>query len=460
MAPMVAAAMISAGASVAGSMLGSRNAPVTGEIRKHMPRYLDMNSRFFNQQQGFSWRKAQTNAGIAGRYNSFYQGLMNANSASAARQSNANSFSAARQSNINFDYYGAQLFRRRAHVAAQTENRNWSRFGAPLARNQARVAGEIRNRDWGQFDKPLFRDQAFTASQVQNDQWGQFGKPLFQDQQRTIAQSELSNLQATSVGRGQAERAYLDAKFPGASTWDLLGSGGGAGAGAGAIPGAPGMPAPSPGSVSGRGVAGVDPRMVDAAALQAQSELKGQYQSELVAQAAAQETQAAIVKAQMKNQMGIAATNSIAGIIQAAVSSNESPSKIGKTIAETKKAMAEVPGAEAISNIKSAGGLVNEAGSAIRGATEYAKDGLVPDLTDAASKLGSKASDWTAKNGPHILRAMEHNYNMLQQQAAEMSHRLQIGLERLFNKHGSKSVRPVKRPVKSGRSPNVIYINK
>lgn len=423
MGPVIAAALISAGASVAGSMIGSRNAPATGEIRRHMPRYLDMNNRFFNQQQGFSWRKADTNAGIAGRYNSFYQDL-----------ANKNSFSAARQNNMN-----------------------WSQWGAPLARNQARVAGEIQNRNWGQFDKPLFRDQAFTASQVQNEQWGQFGKSLFQDQQRTIAQSELSNLQATSVGRGQAERAYLDAKFPGASTWDLLGSGGGAGAGAGAIPGAPGMPAPSPGSVSGRGVAGVDPRMVDAAALQAQSELKGQYQSELVAQAAAQETQAAIVKAQLQNQAGIATTNSIAGVIQAAIASNQSPSKIAQTIAQTKKTMAEVPGAEATSNIKSVGGLVNEAGAAVRGATEYAKSDLIPDLTDAASKLGSKASDWTAKNGPHILREMQRNYHMLQQQAAEMSHRLKVGLDQLFQKHGSKSVRPVQR---KPFEPLVIRINK
>ena len=422
MAPIIAASLIAGGAGIAGSLIGSRNAPETGEIRRHMPRYLDMNARFFRQQQDFSWQKAANNAGISGRWNHFYQDL-----------SNKNSFSAARQN-----------------------NQNWHQWGAPLARNQARVAGEIQNRNWGQFDKPLFRDQAFTASQVQNEQWGQFGKPLFQDQQRAIAQSELSNLQATSVGRGQAERAYLDAKFPGASTWDLLGSGGGAGTGAGAIPGAPGMPAPSPGSVSGRGVAGVDPRMVDAAALQAQSELKGQYQSELVAQAAAQETQAAIVKAQMKNQMGIAATNSIAGVIQAAIASEQSPKKIAGIIAQTKKTMAEVPGAEATSNIKSAGGLVNEAGAAIRGVTEYAKGDLIPDLTDAASKLGSKASDWTAKNGPHILREMEHNYNMLQQQASEMSHRLKVGLEALFQKHGSKSIRPVRTPKK----PNIIYINK
>lgn len=419
MAPLIAAALISGGASVVGSMIGSRNAPESGEIRQHMPRYLDMNSQFFHQNQDFATQKAANNASISGRWNKFYQDLMNKNSLSAARQ----------------------------------QNMNWSRYGAPLFKNQSRVAAATQNRDWGQYGKALFRDQAFTAARTANEQWGQFGKPLFQDQQRTIAQSELSNLQATSVGRGEAERAYLDAKFPGASTWDLLGSGGGAGGGPGAIPGAPGMPAPSPGSVSGRGVAGVDPRMVDAAALQAQSDLKGQMQSEMVAQAAAQETQAEIVKAQLKNQMGIAATSSIAGVIQAALASRESPSKIAKTVAETKKAMAQVPGLEATSNIKSVGGLVNEAGSAVRGATDYAKGDLVPDLKDAASKLGSKASDWTAENGPHILRAMEHNYDMLQQQAAEMSDRIKKGLNQLFKKHGSKSVRPsIKRPT--------IYITK
>ena len=416
MGPIIAAALISAGAGVAGSMIGSRNAPESGEIRRHMPRYLDMNAKFFRQQQDFSWQKASNNAGIAGRWNKFYQDLANANSLSASRQ----------------------------------QNMNWSRYGAPLFKNQSRVAAETQNRDWGQYGKSLFRDQAFTASRTANEQWGQFGKPLFQDQQRTIAQSELSNLQATSVGRGEAERAYLDAKFPGASTWDLLGSGGGAGGGPGAIPGAPGMPAPSPGSVSGRGVAGVDPRMVDAAALQAQSDLKGQYQSELVAQAAAQETQAAIVKAQMKNQMAIATQGSIAGIVQAAIASNESPKKIGKITAETKRAMAETEniqaakqGIEATSTLKSVGGLVNEAGDAIG-------SGI-----DTAKKYGSEAMKWTEENAPRILEDMKQQYYQLQQRAAEMGAHINKGLNDLFRKHGSKSVRPMKKP---GIQPRTIYI--
>lgn len=416
MAPIIAAALISAGAGVAGSMIGSRNAPESGEIRRHMPRYLDMNAKFFRQQQDFSWQKAANNAGISGRWNKFYQDLSNANSLSASRQ----------------------------------QNMNWSRYGAPLFKNQSRVAAETQNRDWGQYGKNLFRDQAFTASRTANEQWGQFGKSLFQDQQRTIAQSELSNLQATSVGRGQAERAYLDAKFPGASTWDLLGTGGGAGGGPGAIPGAPGMPAPSPGSVSGRGVAGVDPRMVDAAALRAQGELKGQYQSELVAQAAAQETQAAIVKAQMKNQMAIATQGSIAGIVQAAIASNESPKKIGKITAETKRAMAETEniqaakqGIEATSTLKSAGGLVNEAGDAIGAGI------------DTAKKYGSEAMKWTEENAPRILEDMKQQYYELQQRAAEMGAHINKGLNDLFRKHGSKSVRPMKKP---GIQPRTIYI--
>lgn len=418
MGPLIAAALISGGASVVGSMIGSRNAPESGEIRQHMPRYLDMNSQFFQQNQDFATQKAANNASIAGRWNRFYQDLMNKNSYSVARQ----------------------------------QNMNWSRYGKPLFKNQSRVAAETQNRDWGQYGKALFRDQAFTASRTANEQWGQFGKPLFQDQQRTIAQSELSNLQATSVGRGQAEREYLDAKFPGASTWDLLGSGGGAGGGPGAIPGVPGMPAPSPGSVSGRGVAGVDPRMVDAAALRAQGELKGQYQSELVAQAAAQETQAAIVKAQMKNQMAIATQGSIAGIVQAAISANESPSKIGKMTAEAKKAMAETEniqaakqGIEATSTLKSAGGLVNEAGDAIG-------SGI-----DAVKKYGSEAMKWTEENAPRILEDMKQEYYHLQQRAAEMGAHINKGLNDLFRKHGSKSVRPKKQ---LSVQPRVIHINK
>lgn len=419
MAPIIAASLIAGGAGIAGSLIGSRNAPETGEIRRHMPRYLDMNQKFFRQNQDFAWQKAGNQAGIAGRWNKFYQDLSNANSLSAARQ----------------------------------QNMNWTRYGAPLFKNQSRVAAETQNRDWGQYGKNLFRDQAFTASRTANEQWGQFGKSLFQDQQRTIAQSELSNLQATSVGRGEAERAYLDAKFPGASTWDLLGTAGGGGGGPGAIPGAPGMPAPSPGSVSGRGVAGVDPRMIDAAALQAQSDLKGQMQSEMVAQAAAQETQAEIVKAQMRNQMGIAATNSIAGVVQAALASKQNPSKIAKTVAETKKAMAETEnvkaakqGIEATSTLKSAGGLVNEAGDAIGAGI------------DAAKKYGSEALEWTEENAPRILEEMKQQYFELQQRASEMGQHINKGLNDLFHKHGSKSVRPmVKKP---GFQPLIIRINK
>ena len=135
----------------------------------------------------------------------------------------------------------------------------------------------------------------------------QFG----QDTRHQNLQREWQWQQNNAAQEGAAFRARMGAQYPGASTWDLLSGGSASSAGPGAVPGLPGMGAPSMGTSR----SGPDPS-VALAKVQADS------------QAMQTIAQAKIAGAQMRVQEGIAKRNALISFMNTAIEGARTPSEI------------------------------------------------------------------------------------------------------------------------------------
>ncbi len=182
-------------------------------------------------------------------------------------------------------------------------NRQDQQFASRDAANQL----SIRQRDqpaWNELDRQHSIYQQQTAQQMQADQW---------QWQQSHAQQE-----------GDAYRARMQAMYPGASTWDLLGSSGASqGTGPGSLPGLPGAPAPSAGTLR----SGPDPAIA-AAKLQSSNSLM---------QTA---VNAKLQEAQLRMQDSIAKRNAEIQFLNTAISGATGAADIFARTAAAKQALA------------------------------------------------------------------------------------------------------------------------
>ena len=140
-----------------------------------------------------------------------------------------------------------------------------------------------------------------------------------------MAQNQWQFAQNNAAQEGAAYRARMNALFPGASTWDLLGSSGASGGtGPGALPGAPGVPTPSAGTLK----SGPDPAIF-AARMQANSQMQ------------ANALQANLQSQQMRLQDSIARRNAMIQFMNTAIAGAKTPSEIEKNTAAASQSLAQ-----------------------------------------------------------------------------------------------------------------------
>ncbi len=210
-------------------------------------------------------------------------------------------------------------------------------------RNEIKVKPYVMSKNWGEGQKWLAQrdffnrqDQIFTsrdaASQLsirQRDQaaWLGLGRQEQQFNQNTsqqLAEQQWQWQQSHAQQEGDAYRARMQAMYPGASTWDLLGSSGASqGTGPGSLPGLPGAPAPSAGTLR----AGPDPTIA-AAKLQSSNSLM---------QTA---VNAKLQESQMKLQDAISRRNAEVQFLNTAISGATGAADIMQRAAAAKQALA------------------------------------------------------------------------------------------------------------------------
>ncbi len=216
-------------------------------------------------------------------------------------------------------------------------------------RNELKIKPYVMSKNWSEGQKWLaqrdffnLQDQTFTsrdaASQLsirQRDQsaWNELGRQQQTYEQQTsqqLAESQWQWQQSHAQQEGDVYRARMQAMYPGASTWDLLGSSGASqGTGPGSLPGLPGAPAPSAGTLR----AGPDPTIA-AAKLQSSNSLM---------QTA---VNAKLQEAQMKLQDSIAKRNAEVQFLNTAISGATGAADIMSRAAAAKQALAttaEIP---------------------------------------------------------------------------------------------------------------------
>ncbi len=210
-------------------------------------------------------------------------------------------------------------------------------------RNEIKIKPYVMSKNWGEGQKWLAQrdffnrqDQIFTsrdaASQLsirQRDQaaWLGLGRQEQQFNQATsqqLAEQQWQWQQSHAQQEGDAYRARMQAMYPGASTWDLLGSSGASqGTGPGSLPGLPGAPAPSAGTLR----AGPDPTIA-AAKLQSSNSLM---------QTA---VNAKLQESQMKLQDAISRRNAEVQFLNTAISGATGAADILQRAAAAKQALA------------------------------------------------------------------------------------------------------------------------
>ena len=140
-----------------------------------------------------------------------------------------------------------------------------------------------------------------------------------------LAQNQWQFAQQNAAQEGAAYRSRMQALFPGASTWDLLGSSGASGGtGPGALPGAPGVPTPSAGTLK----SGPDPAIF-AARMQANSQMQSNA------------LQANLQSQQMRLQDSIAKRNAVLQFMNTAIAGAKTPSEIEKNAAAASQSLAQ-----------------------------------------------------------------------------------------------------------------------
>ncbi len=210
-------------------------------------------------------------------------------------------------------------------------------------RNELLIKPYVMSKNWSEGQKWLAQrdyfnrqDQTFAsrdaASQLsirQRDQaaWNELGRQQQTYEQQTSQNLALQNWrwQTSHAGEeGDAYRARMQSMFPGASTWDLLGSSGASqGTGPGSLPGLPGAPAPSAGTLR----AGPDPSIA-AAKLQSSNSLM---------QTA---VNAKLQEAQMKLQDSISRRNAEVQFLNTAIAGATGAADIMQRVAAAKQALA------------------------------------------------------------------------------------------------------------------------
>ncbi len=216
-------------------------------------------------------------------------------------------------------------------------------------RNEIKVKPYVMSKHWGEGQKWLAQrdffnrqDQTFTSRDAANqlsirqrDQagWLGLGRQEQQFNQQTsqqLAENQWQWQQAHAQQEGDAYRARMQAMYPGASTWDLLGSSGAsAGTGPGSLPGIPGAPPPSAGTMR----SGPDPTIA-AAKLQSSN--------------AAMQTavNAKLQQSQMQLQDAISRRNAEVQFLNTAISGATGAADIMSRAAAAKQALAttaEIP---------------------------------------------------------------------------------------------------------------------
>ncbi len=216
-------------------------------------------------------------------------------------------------------------------------------------RNELRIKPYVMSKHWSEGQKWLAQrdffnqqDQTFTsrdaANQLSIRQRDQQGWLDLSRQEQTFNQATSQQLaeqqwqwqQSHAQQEGDAYRARMQAMYPGASTWDLLGSSGASqGTGPGSLPGLPGAPAPSAGTLR----AGPDPTIA-AAKLQSSNSLM---------QTA---VNAKLQEAQLKLQDSISRRNAEVQFLNTAISGATGAADIMQRAAAAKQALAttaEIP---------------------------------------------------------------------------------------------------------------------
>ncbi len=216
-------------------------------------------------------------------------------------------------------------------------------------RNELKIKPYVMSKHWSEGQKWLAQrdyfnrqDQTFTSRDAANqlsirqrDQqaWLDLGRQEQTFNQATsqqLAESQWQWQQSHAQQEGGAYRARMQAMYPGASTWDLLGSSGASqGTGPGSLPGLPGAPAPSAGTLR----AGPDPTIA-AAKLQSSNSLM---------QTA---VNAKLQEAQLKLQDSISRRNAEVQFLNTAISGATGAADIMQRAAAAKQALAttaEIP---------------------------------------------------------------------------------------------------------------------
>ncbi len=210
-------------------------------------------------------------------------------------------------------------------------------------RNELKIKPYVMSKHWSEGQKWLaqrdffnLQDQTFTSRDAANqlsirqrDQpaWNELGRQQQTYEQQTsqqLAEQQWQWQQSHASQEGDAYRARMQAMFPGASTWDLLGSSGASqGTGPGSLPGLPGAPAPSAGTLR----AGPDPTIA-AAKLQSSNSLM---------QTA---VNAKLQEAQLKLQDSISRRNAEVQFLNTAISGATGAADIMQRAAAAKQALA------------------------------------------------------------------------------------------------------------------------
>ncbi len=238
------------------------------------------------------------------------------------------------------------------------------------ARNQIKINPFLMSKDFGEGQKFLTQrdffnrqDQEFnrrdaatqlSIRQRDNDAWNQLDRTnanFQQGTQQSLAEQQWQWQQNNAQLEGNAYRARMQAMYPGASTWDLLGSGNaGQGTGPGSLPGLPGAPAPSAGTLR----SGPDPSIA-AAKLQSSNALM---------QTA---VNAKLQEAQLKQQDAIARRNAEIQFLNTAISGATGAADIMQRTAAAKQALAttaEIPRNAFQQRLLQAGSAVNQSAQA------------------------------------------------------------------------------------------------
>jgi len=190
----------------------------------------------------------------------------------------------------------------------------------------------LRQRSFFNSQDQLFsRRDAETQLGIRQDQQGDYQSlrraDAMYDQQtsQVMAQRQWQFARENAQLEGQAYRDRMASMFPGASTWDLLGSSGASsGTGPGSLPGLPGAPAPSMGTQR----SGPDPAIAAAKLQSSNAAMQTAVSAQLQTQ-------------QMQLQNSIAQRNAAIAFMNTAIQGAKTPSEIQAKSAAAQQSLAQ-----------------------------------------------------------------------------------------------------------------------